>query len=193
MLHGPGWVNSPSMNVSTSRPCRSSPEPTTRGAAAKPTSPRWRSSAWTAGVHGPASRITRLPWRWTTDRPPPCRTTRSSGEVTVHCRPARRLRVRCLRRRRGAGAWSVLVAGGGVNLERPAGRVGGEPAGQPVGREQPIPVDCVPLSGMPDDQGERPGSRPGVPPLPWPPLPWPPLPWPTLPWPTLPSPTRGRS
>src|SRR6516225_6813797 len=87
-LQGPGWVNSPSMNVRTSRPSVSRPEPTRRGAAAKPASSRWRSSACTAGVHGPVSRITTLPRRWTTDRPPPSRRTVSSAEVTIHCRLA---------------------------------------------------------------------------------------------------------
>lgn len=86
-LHGPGWVNSPSMNVSVSLPSGSRPEPTRRGAAAKPALSRWRSSECTAGVHGLVSRITTLPRRWTTFRPPPSRRIKSSGEVTVHCDP----------------------------------------------------------------------------------------------------------
>src|SRR6185437_1403381 len=98
-LQGPGWVNSPSMNVSTSRPSVSRPEPTRRGAAEKPVSSRWRSSACTAGVHGPASRITTSPRRWTTDRPPPDSGTRSSAEATIHCRPV------------SAAAWSADHAG----------------------------------------------------------------------------------
>src|SRR5690348_2900012 len=115
-LQGPGWVNSPSMNVSTSRPSVSRPDPTTRGAAAKPASSRWRSSACTVGVHGPASLITTSPRRWTTDRPPPESGTRSSAEVTIHCRPRLRRavpaeRAACTRPLQVTQAWLADHAG----------------------------------------------------------------------------------
>lgn len=57
---------------------------------------------------------------------------------------------------------SVVVAGGGVDLEGLAVRVGGEPASQRVGGKKFVPVDLVPLSGVPGDEGEVPTFLAGL-------------------------------
>src|SRR5687768_7888518 len=51
------------MNSRISRPCSSTPS--TRGAPSKPRAARWRSKAWTVGVHGPVGRRTVSPTRTT--------------------------------------------------------------------------------------------------------------------------------
>src|SRR5689334_13714920 len=63
--------HSPSRYCSTSRPRSSMPY--ARGAPVNPTYSRWRSRAWTAGVHGPALRRTVSPERTTTEVFPPWR------------------------------------------------------------------------------------------------------------------------
>jgi hypothetical protein len=54
------------------------------------------------------------------------------------------------------------VAGGGVDVEGLAIQVGGEPASQLVYGEQCVPVDLVPVTGVPGDEGEVPAFLAGL-------------------------------
>src|SRR2546422_5041067 len=81
---GQPGCTSPSMYSSISRPCSSIPR--ARGAS-NPAFSRNRSSAWTAGVHGPARRLTVSPTRVASFMFPPMKgtsfTATTSGELDV--------------------------------------------------------------------------------------------------------------
>src|SRR5881628_641419 len=81
---GQPGCTSPSMYSSISRPCSSIPR--ARGAS-NPAFSRNRSSAWTAGVHGPARRLTVSPTRVASFMLPPMKGTSfmatTSGELDV--------------------------------------------------------------------------------------------------------------
>src|SRR6267378_4071239 len=86
---GQPGCTSPSMYSSISRPCSSNPR--ARGAS-NPAFSRNRSSAWTAGVQGPARRLTVSPTRVASFRFPPMKGTSFMARLLGELDVAERLR-----------------------------------------------------------------------------------------------------